>query len=97
MITMKIDIKDQISKNLKNKINDLKKVPDKAFTFFKSHTPIKTGNARSHTYLKKDTIVGAYPYAKRLDEGYSSQAPDGMSRPTEVFVQKTVDQIIKRK
>lgn len=40
------------------------------------------GNARRKTTLKNNTIDANYPYAKRLDEGYSSQAPDGMTEPT---------------
>ena len=65
--------------------------------FFKAHTPIRTGNARSRTVIKNDTIVAAYPYAQRLDNGYSSQAPDGMSRPTEAYIKKRLDAILKRK
>jgi hypothetical protein len=88
---------NKISPSLKNKVKLLDAVPDQAYTFFKAHTPIKTGNARSRTVLKKDTIIAAYPYAQRLDDGYSRQAPDGMSKPTEAYIQKTVDKIMKRK
>jgi hypothetical protein len=88
---------NKISPSLKNKVKFLDAVPGQAYTFFKAHTPIKTGNARSHTFLKNDTIIAAYPYAQRLDDGYSRQAPDGMSKPTEAFVKKTVDKIMKRK
>ena len=96
MISLKIGV-DKISTNVKKKIAQLDAVPAQAYTFFKAHTPIKTGNARSRTTLKKDTIVAAYPYAQRLDDGYSRQAPDGMTKPTEAFVQKAVDKIMKRK
>ena len=96
MITLKVGV-DKISTNIKKKIAQLDAVPAQAYNFFKAHTPIRTGNARSRTVLKKDTIVAAYPYAQRLDDGYSRQAPDGMSRPTEAFVQKTTDKIMKRK
>ena len=96
MISLKIGT-DKITTNLKSKIKQLDAVPGQAYTFFKAHTPIRTGNASSRTYLKKDTIVGAYPYAQRLDEGYSPQAPDGMTKPTEAYVQKTTDKIMKRK
>ena len=88
---------NKMNTSLKGKIALLDAVPGQAYTFFKAHTPIKTGNARSRTVLKKDTIIAAYPYAQRLDNGYSRQAPDGMSKPTEAFVQKTVDKIMKRK
>lgn len=88
---------NKISPSLKKKVKLLDAVPDQAYTFFKAHTPIKTGNARSRTFLKNDIITAAYPYAQRLDDGYSRQAPDGMSKPTEAFVKKTVDKIMKRK
>jgi hypothetical protein len=97
MITLNVNVRDNITTSLKKKIAQLDKVPDQAFTFFRAHTPIKTGNARKRTILKKDTIVAAYPYAERLDNGSSRQAPDGMSKPTEAFVQKTTDKIMKRK
>ena len=96
MISLKIGV-DKISTNVKKKIAQLNAVPGQAYTFFRAHTPIKTGNARSRTTLKKDTIVAAYPYAQPLDDGRSRQAPDGMSKPTEAFVKKTTDKIMKRK
>jgi hypothetical protein len=96
VISLKIGV-DKISTNVKKKIAQLNAVPGQAYTFFKAHTPIKTGNARSRTTLKKDTIVAAYPYAQQLDDGRSRQAPDGMSKPTEAFVKKTTDKIMKRK
>ena len=97
MIVMNVNVRDNITTNIKKKIAQLDKVSAQAFTVFKAHTPIKTGNARSRTTLKKDTIVAAYPYAQQLDNGRSRQAPDGMSRPTEAFMQKTADKIMKRK
>lgn len=42
----------------------------------------KPGNARRKTKLQGNTIDAQYPYAKRLEEGYSSQAPNGMTEPT---------------
>ena len=99
MISLKIGV-DKISTSVKKKIAQLDAVPAQAYTYFRSITPIAAvngGNARRNTFLKKDTIVAAYPYAQRLDDGYSRQAPDGMTRPTEAFVQKTTDKIMKRK
>lgn len=52
------------------------------YKFFVAHTPIKHGNARSHTVLQNDTIVAAYPYASELDAGKSRQQPQGMVKPT---------------
>jgi hypothetical protein len=96
MISLKVG-PNKITTNIKKKVAQLNAVPGQAYTFFKAHTPIRTGNARSRTVLKKDTIIAAYPYAQRLDDGYSRQAPDGMTKPTEAFVKKTTDKIMKRK
>ena len=96
MISLKVGA-NKITTNIKKKVAQLDAVPGQAYTFFKAHTPIRTGNARSRTVLKKDTIIAAYPYAQRLDDGYSRQAPDGMTKPTEAFVQKATDKIMKRK
>jgi hypothetical protein len=96
MISLKIGT-NNISTNIKKKIAQLNTVPAQAYTFFRAQTPIRTGNARSKTILRKDTIVAAYPYAQQLDDGRSRQAPDGMTKPTEAFVQRTTDKIMKRK
>lgn len=58
--------------------------------FFRSVTPIKTGNARRNTILAGNEIEANYPYARRLDEGYSSQARDGMTRPTIAHIQEWI-------
>ena len=79
----------RISKNLDG-------VAPKGYKFFKSITPIRTGNARRRTRLQGQTIKGAYDYASRLDEGYSRQAPKGMSAPTIDFLQKLVKGIFRR-
>lgn len=63
---------------------------DEGFKYFRKITPFKTGNAKRNTFLNKDTIEAVYPYARRLDEGYSPQARDGMTRPTEKYVQDWV-------
>jgi hypothetical protein len=60
------------------------------FNYFRKVTPFRTGNAKRNTFLNKDTIEANYPYARRLDEGYSPQARDGMTRPTEKYVQDWV-------
>jgi hypothetical protein len=88
---------NKITPSLKSRQKLLSRVPVQAFAFFKAITPIKTGNARSHTVFNKNIISAAYPYAQRLDDGSSKQAPKGMSAPTENFIKKTVDKIIKGK
>ena len=107
-----VDIgKNNITGNIAKKIKLLDRVPSQAYTFFKAITPIgkpstwkskppagyTPGNARRSTSLSKDIIHAQYPYADRLDQGYSRQAPNGMSKPTKAFIKKTVDTIIRKK
>lgn len=76
---------------------DDKNVSKIAYDSFKNNTPVgdpnrwkikykpknyKPGNARRNTVLKNNEIQANYPYAQRLEEGYSSQAPKGMTEPT---------------
>lgn len=77
--------------------NELNKVPAKATEFFKygAPTPIRSGRARRNTRLQGNEIVANYPYAQKLDEGYSKQAPEGMSKPTLEYIQRTVARIMK--
>ena len=72
---------DQIKKDF-----DPTLIAKQAHTFFKSHTPVRSGNARSHTFQSGNIIEADYPYAQRLDNGWSKQAPDGMSKPTIAYV-----------
>lgn len=78
---------DQLKKDLSDRA--LAKV---GYDQFVLTTPIRSGNARDHTQLKDNVITANYPYAQRLDEGYSRQAPKGMTAPTI----KHVQQYIKR-
>lgn len=97
---MNVDIK--LDKNIQNMTarikRDLAKYPQEAEAEFKSLTPIRSGNARRRTNLRgKDTIVADYAYAERLDDGYSKQAPRGMTVPFEKWVQRKVKQIFGKK
>jgi hypothetical protein len=95
-----------MSVSLKRIQRKLDKLPKEAYDVFKKSTPIKTGNARRNTKLKGDTIEANYQYAQVLDKGRhmtrrglrgSDQAPQGMTKPTEQFIQKRVGQILKAK
>lgn len=74
----------------------LNKLPDEAYDVFRKETPIRTGNARSKTRLRGNTIDANYPYAQRLDDGYSRQSPRGMILPTMQYLRKRLRQIIGR-
>ena len=78
----------EINKRIDQLKTDLqsKKLAAEAYKFFRDHTPIKTGNARRNTHLTGDTIQADYRYAQRLDNGYSPQAPSGMSKPTDQYI-----------
>ena len=63
---------------------------------FKKITPVDGGNARRKTRQTRETITADYPYAGRLDEGWSSQAPDGMSGPSKEFFDRAVDELVRK-
>ena len=69
---------------------DPNKLAKDAYNYFKKETPIRSGNARSRTRLQGDEIQADYAYAQRLDSGYSSQSPQGMTKPTEKFIQEYI-------
>ena len=79
---------------------------DDAYKFFVAQTPVRSGNARrntslasmkdSKTGLSKATIEGDYAYAQRLDEGWSKQAPNGMTAPTERYIERRLDELVRK-
>jgi hypothetical protein len=76
---------DQLNKQLTD--DNLAK---EGFRYFRSITPIRTGNARRNTFRNGNEIEANYPYARRLDEGYSAQARDGMTQPTIAHMQEWI-------
>jgi hypothetical protein len=78
------------------RIKELERVLDpdnlakEAYDYFKGITPERTGNAKRSTRLRNDEIQADYAYAQRLDGGYSRQAPFGMTKPTEKFIQEYI-------
>lgn len=93
-----------LDKKLKSIAGLKQAVMPKAFDFFKNITPIRSGNAKNNTRLVKNTIEAKYNYASVLDAGRgyrngqmrgSTQAPQGMSKPTQKEVAKLVKQYIK--
>jgi hypothetical protein len=91
MIDLKITVKS--SGEIANIKKQLQQLPTEAFNYFKSITPRDTGNARRRTKLTGTTIKADYVYAQPLDEGHSRQAPDGMIKPTEKWLQRRIKQI----
>lgn len=72
----------QIAPSLRKKTVKFKRLPRETKQKFVSVTPKRSGNARRKTQLRGDTIHADYPYASRLEDGWSKQAPTGMSEPT---------------
>lgn len=79
--------------------DNLQKLPEKAmkeaYPFLKKTTPIKSGNARNKTRLNKLSIQSKYPYAGRLDEGWSKQASNGFTDPTIDELDNIIDDLIR--
>lgn len=96
-INLTVKLNNTIGPMLRNVQKKLDNIPKEAYQEFVKNTPVRSGNARRNTKLKGDTIEAKYPYAKRLDEGYSTQSPDGMVKPTEEFIRKRIRQIVKGK
>lgn len=63
-------------------ILDEQKIAKEGVKFMRSITPIKSGNARRNTEANGNSIEASYPYAKRLDEGWSKQNQIGLIEPT---------------
>jgi hypothetical protein len=89
-------VNDGITSSLRRIQSELDKVPQQAYDVWVKGTPKRTGNARRSTRLKGDEIQARYAYATRLDEGWSKQAPDGMSKPTEQFINRRLKQIMRK-
>lgn len=97
MITLNVNGVQRVTSNIKKIQRKLDKVPTEAHKVFVANTPIRSGNARRNTKLQKDTIQANYPYAKRLNEGWSKQFPKGMVEPTLQFIRKRIKQIFAGK
>lgn len=84
----------RISLSLEGVKKDIQTIAPKAYDFFYYQTPVKSGNARSRTKLRGDTIEASYPYAGKLDNGYSRQSPKGMSNPTKAYIKSLARKIL---
>ncbi len=94
---VRLRIRDNISADLERKKREIARLPKQAFEFFRDETPVRTGNARRKTRYKNKTIVAGYPYAQKLDDGYSKQAPKGMTNPTLQFIRRTLNRLMRRR
>jgi len=74
--------RSKIKTRLERLERDVGKIKDFAADEFRKITPIRTGNARSKTNRINAGVEAAYPYANALNDGFSRQAPQGMTAPT---------------
>lgn len=91
-----LKVKSNVAKAMAGYSNVAKEVAKKTYTYFKAITPERTGNAKRKTRLKDQTIEANYNYASKLDEGYSKQAPEGMTGPSIDFMEKTFNEEVKK-
>ena len=96
MIKVEVSGQDNISQELRSIQRQLGALPQQAHAEFVDLTPIRSGNARRRTRLNNNTIVADYPYAQRLDNGYSRQAPQGMTRPWQIWLDRQLKRIFGR-
>lgn len=89
--------KNRITPSVNKIVAKFEKLPNEAYKFWKKATPIDTGNARARTRLQGRKIKANYNYAVPLDNGWSKQAPRGMSQPTEEYIKKLISRNILRK
>lgn len=88
-------VQNNITSTIQKVQKKLEKLPQEVYQEFVKNTPVRSGNARRRTKMRNKTeIVADYPYAQRLEEGYSKQAPKGMTEPTEKFMQKRLKDIL---
>jgi hypothetical protein len=83
---------DKMFRSLKQAMDDLPRVAHEEFI---RNTPVRSGNARRNTRLQGTKIVADYAYSGELDAGRSPQAPQGMTQPTEQWIQQEVDRRLK--
>ena len=91
-ISMKLEGGDTLKKRLKD---GLKKLTQEMADDYKKElvkeTPFKSGNASRGWRLRKTKngakINNRVPYISRLEDGYSKQAPSGMTKPAKKTIQ----------
>lgn len=87
---------DRMTPSLNNLQRQLPRAIQQTYKYFVSITPKDSGNARRKTKLKGDVIEANYPYARRLDQGYSKQAPRGMVEPSLKFLERLLRRLIRK-
>jgi len=89
-------INNGITSSIRRIQSQLDRLPQEAYDVCVKATPKKTGNARRSTKLQGNEIQAIYAYAQPLDQGWSKQAPQGMTEPTQKYIARRVQQIIRK-
>ena len=88
---------DKLTPSLNRIVNNLGELPQQTYEYVKSITPKRSGAARKNTVLRnKRKIEGAYNYSQHLDDGASSQAPQGMSKPAKKFLANAAKKVMRK-
>jgi hypothetical protein len=85
-----------IKKQFEAVSKEIKAIPRDAHKVFRDKTPKRSGNARNKTKLSRNTIRADYPYAQRLEDGYSKQAPDGMIKHTVKYIEDRLAKFVRK-
>lgn len=91
-----VKITDNLTKRLERQMREVADLMPDARDEFVKLTPKRSGNARRKTDMKGSVIHANYPYADRLDEGYSKQAPRGMVEPFKTWLKGRLDRILRK-
>lgn len=89
-------ISDRLTPSLDNIQRQLPRAVQQSYKYFVSVTPKDSGNARKKTKLRGTVIEARYAYARRLDQGYSKQAPRGMVEPTIKFFERLLRRLMRK-
>lgn len=91
-----VKVTDNLTKKLERQSREVATLLSDAHDEFVKLTPKRSGNARRHTAMKGTVIHANYPYADRLDDGYSKQAPRGMIEPFQQWLKNRLDRILRK-
>ena len=88
------------SKQFEKRMQELVEFPDilveELLPIVKKETPIRSGNARRKTKQQRNQIKSDYPYAGRLNDGWSKQAPKGFIEPSLKQLDRVVEKQLRK-
>lgn len=94
-VTVRVNFARLRGRNNRQRIA-FRRLPVEFLDVVKKNTPIDSGYARRNTFLRNNrTIRSNYAYAKRLNEGWSRQAPTGFVKPSLEWLRNRIKQIFK--